>query len=286
MPKLFFFLALSLSACSMKSIALRSTTDLLQQGSTAFYEEEDPAFAESALISHLKLLEVLIKNDPHHPKLNGLAAQGFGAYAFLFLEDQDLERAKTFYQRGRNFGLGALKNKYKIDLLKETDLTSLDRHLQKISKKDIPLLFWTAYCWGGFIHLSRDHPEALVSLPKIEKIMTFVSAVAPHYFYGGADVFLGSYYGSRPKILGGDLEKAKQYFERALKTSEGKFLMSGLLYAQYYAIPAQDKTLFLDLLKRTLAFSTDSFLEQRLSNLIAQKRAQKLFDTMDEYFYE
>lgn len=278
------FLTLFLSSCSLKSIALRSTTDLLEYGTPAFYEEYDLPLAESALTSHLKLLEVLLKNDPQNYKLNLLAAQGFGAYAFLFLEDKDPERAKIFYERGRNHGLEILKKKLKLDLLNESDLDKVQIQLKKISKKEIPILFWTAYCWGGLANLNRDKAQSLADLPKIEKMMTAVDRATPDYFYGGSALFFGSYYGSRPKIFGGDLGKSKFYFEKALKSSGSKFLMGAVLYARYYAIPAQNKELFKSLLEQVITFNEADFKEQRLSNVIAKKRAKQLLEDMNEYF--
>ena len=92
---------LALNGCSLKMAALRSTADLLDRGAAAFYEEEDVPLAQNSMAGHLKLLEILLKNDPANPKLLLNAARGFGGYAFLFLEDKEPQRAKIFYARGK-----------------------------------------------------------------------------------------------------------------------------------------------------------------------------------------
>ena len=70
-------LALALLAgCSLRSIAVRSAAEILPRGIAAFYEEPDPALAREAMGSQLKLVEVLLKNDPGNPELLLAAAQG------------------------------------------------------------------------------------------------------------------------------------------------------------------------------------------------------------------
>lgn len=242
--------------------------EILKDGSSAFYEESDPKLARTALESQLKLLEVLLKNDPKNSTLILQATQGFGAYSFLFLEEEEPTRAKTFYERGLKYGNSYLESKTG----------------QRSTLKDVPILFWTAYCWAGLSNLSRDNPQAIADLPKIEKMMQEVNTLSRGYFYGGADLFFGSVYGSKPKIFGGDLEKAKLHFEKAFTISQRHFLMAQVLYAQTVAVSAQDRDLFKKILTEVLEFPLENFPEQRLSNQIAKERAQRMLSKIDEYF--
>lgn len=277
-------LALALAGCSFKSIALKSTVELLDKGTAVFYEESDLKLAEDSLANQVKLVELLLRSDPLNPELTLYAAQGFGAYAFMFLEGSSPERAKHFYERGRAFGLPVLNRRCKLDLLSETDMAKFSKALERLKLQDVPVLFWTAYAWGGWANLSRDNPQALADLPKIEKLMLRVNDLSPGYFYGGADLFLGAYYGSRPKMFGGDLDKAKFYFNRALTVTGGNFLMAQVLCAQHYAVPAQDRGYFKALLDQALSYPAASFPEQRLSNEVAKKRAKKLMENINDYF--
>ena len=115
-------------------------------------------------------------------------------------------------------------------------------------------------------------------------MMLKVNEILPGYFYSSADIFLGAYYGSRPKMFGGDLGKAKFYFDRAVAVSNGQFLMTYVMYARYYAVPSQDVKLFKSLLKRVLDFNLEELPEQYLSNLVAKRRAKKLLGMINEYF--
>ncbi|MBI3012065.1 MAG: hypothetical protein HYY63_00390 [Elusimicrobia bacterium] len=282
-PLVIIFLSLSFSACSLKTIALRSTVSLLENGTNSFYEESDLLFAEQSLVSQLKLAEILLQNDPFQPQLVLQAAQGFGAYSFLFLEEREPERARIFYDRGAKIGLRLLEKKSGAKFLR-MEPNHLERVLSQFKKQDVPLLFWTAYCWGGLIQVSREQPELLAQLPAVLRIMQRVQELDPNYFYGGPSLFLGSYYGAMPAAFGGDSQKSKTHFEKAVSISQRRFLMGLVLYAQYVGIPAQRKDLFKSLLAEVVSFNLENFPEQRLSNTVAQERAKRLLENADEFF--
>ena len=61
-------LSLTLSGCTLKQLAVRSTAAIIEDTFAAFNEEEDPVLAEAAAASNLKLLEGLLKSDPANPK--------------------------------------------------------------------------------------------------------------------------------------------------------------------------------------------------------------------------
>ena len=272
------------SGCTLRSIALHQTTDIVVKGTSAIYEEGDLRLAREAMPAQLKLLESLLQNEPDNPKLLAYNAQGFGGYAFLFIEQEDPVRARNFYRRGRDYGLRRLNRAVGADLQAENDIIRFELLLKKVKDSDIASLFWAAYCWGGMANLDLQNPQTLADLPKIERMMRRVNEMRPGYFYGGADLLLGAYYGSRPTMFGGDLKKSKEYFERALQSTRRDFLMAQVLYAQHYAVAAQDRDLFAGLLKEVLDYPVENFPEQRLSNLAAKARAVRLLEKIDEYF--
>ena len=63
---------------------------------------------------------------------------------------------------------------------------------------------------------------AIADLAKIEAMMQFVVQHDPAYFYGGAHFFLGTLYGTRPKMLGGDSAISRKHFEDCLALNGGK----------------------------------------------------------------
>ena len=200
-------LAFFTAACSPSTMALRAAVPMLDQGALAFYAEPDPVLARDAFPEQLKMLEALLQNDPGNPKLKRMLAEGFGGYAFLFLEDTEPERAKGSYLRGRDYALATLRAP-----LKELATLTLDDATKAIAAagpSDVEGLFWAGYGWGGWINLSKDTPEAVADLPKVVLVMERVNRLSPGFFFGGAELFLGSYDAARPRMLGGDPAKAK-----------------------------------------------------------------------------
>ena len=84
-----------------------------------------------------------------------------------------------------------------------------EKSLSVFSKQDVPHLFWAGYNWGNLVNLSKDDPETVADVSKAEALMRKVVDLDENYFYGGAHLFLGVFYGSRPQLLGGDFKKSK-----------------------------------------------------------------------------
>ncbi|MBI5622906.1 MAG: hypothetical protein HY924_03920 [Elusimicrobia bacterium] len=277
-------LALVLSGCSLKLVALRQTAALLEQGVGAFYDESDTELAQQALGSQLKMVEAFLRNDPAEPRLNLIASQGYGAYAFLFLEGRQDNRAREFYRRGRDFGLRALDSTKPFKDIRDMDLAALERALKAASKDAVPALFWASYSWAGWVNLSRDDMEAVADLPKAVAVMRRVRELDPGYQFGGPDLFLGAYYASRPRILGGDPAKAKEHFEAAKKLHGGAYLLGLWLEARYYAVAAQDETLFTELLEAVKTGTAGKLADSRLADEVAKLKAAALLEKKDELF--
>ncbi len=277
-------IAFFLISCSTDRVAVRSSISILKNTVIALNEEEDPSFAEKAIASHLKMLEGMIITDPGNEELLLLAARGFCSYAFSFVEEDDTERAKIFYRRGLNYGLQILiSGKSFEDSIKQGN-ESFKAALSDINNENLPVLFWTAYCWGSLINLNRNSPEALISLPKVEKMMKRVLELDEGYYFGGAHLYFGVFFGSLPAMLGGKPEKSQFHFNKALEMTQRKFLMAHVLYAKSYAIQTQNKALFENLLKEVAESPSDILPSQYLATELAKKRAQRLLKVIDEYF--
>lgn len=270
--------------CSLEKMAIRSTGSILNYGVEALYEEQDLIIAEQAIMSNLKLLEGLIKGDPKNENLLLLAAQGYTGYALGFVEDEDPERAKLFYNRAKNFGLEILKKKSSFKDALNGNLEDFSKALESFGQSDVPALFWAANPWGNWINLSRDSPLAIAQMGKVEAIMKRVVELDGTYYYGGVHMFFASYYGGRSAMFGGSPEKSKKHFDKFVKISNGKFLIGYVLQAKYYAVQMQDSALFRNYLEKVINAPGDILKEQRLVNEIAKVKAERLLDDIDIFF--
>jgi hypothetical protein len=284
MKKLPLLLAALLFQGCIQTMAIRTMGGIMDYGLEAFNEEGDLKLAETALGSNLKLVEALIKGDPENTKLLLMASQGFNAYALAFAEDDSVERARTFYLRGREYGMRVLKQNATFRDAMDKDVASFQSALRTFSQSDVPALFWTAFGWGSFINITRTDVSALADLPKVLAMMEYVRRLDSSYYFGGPYLFLGSIEGSMPKVMGGKPERAKDYFDRATEMTNGKFLLTYVYYAKTYAVQIQDQELFETLLKKVDDASIDVLPEARLSNAVAKRKAKLLRDHVHELF--
>jgi len=279
-----FFILLMLSSCSVQKMAVDATASLIDYNILSFYEEEDPEIAKIAGASNLKLLEGLIKADPGNEGLLIKASQAFGGYAFLFVEDESPDRAEGLYRRGMEYGLKVLEKKEDFQKGFKGNIKEFGNALKSLQSEDMPALFWTTYCWAGKINLNRDSPRALIEIPRVKLMMDRALELNETFFYGSPHLLLATYYASRPKMLGGQPEKAREHFEKAIRLNQGKFLLSYLLYAKFYAVQTQDRELYKKLLDKILAAKPDILPEQMLSNQVAKIKAREALKNIDEIF--
>lgn len=281
---LLLYFCLIINGCSVQRFAIRSMIGVLDNSMNALYEESDLKLAEQAIASDLKLLEGLIKGDPHNEKLLFLATQGFAAYTLGFVEDIDPKRAQKLYLRGRDYGLQILTQKKEFKRSLNKDIESFKNSLNSFTQKDVPVLFWTANNWAGWINVSFTNPQALADLPKVQLLMQKVIELDEDYFYGGAHLFFGTIYAARPPLLGGDIQKAKFHFEKCFEQAENKFLLPYVYYAKFYATRISDQKLFEKTLNQVLKTPDDILIDQQLPNAIAKQKARRLLTQVDEIF--
>jgi len=271
------------SGC-IQTIAVNTVGGIADDGFSAFMEEEDLTFAEQALPGNLKLLEVMLKNSPDNTRLLRLLSEGYSSYALGFLEDKEPDRARAFYLRGRDYGLRILQQNKDLAKALRGSPEELKTALAQLDADDVPAVFWTAFGWGSYIYLSLNNTDAIGDLPRAEALMNFVAAKDSAFYHAGAHLFLGTLYGSRPKMLGGDPAIAKDHFEAALRINHGRFLMTYVYYARSYAVQTQNEALFEELLAKVQNTSLDILPEFRLGNAIAKKKAEMLLARKSDLF--
>lgn len=284
MPYFLIILMLILEGCSTSQMAVRMALPLVEGQYVSIQEEMDPYLAERAIPANLKMMEGFLKEDEKNLTLLNSLAEGFCSYAFSFLEDSAPDRAAAIYLRGKNYAAQAVSQGTGIENLDQLASEPFKAALVKMNKEDVPALFWLGQCWGGWLMLSLDNPRAFADISKVEWTMQRVLELDGTFQYGGAHMFLGAYYGSRSKLLGGDPEKSRHHFAESLKVSGDRFLMNRLMYAKTYAVQVQDRKLFEQQLKMVLETPAEILPEKRLANEVARLKAKRLLELADDIF--
>ncbi len=283
---IFFSLCLLflLSACfPNKKLTVGTTATLLEEVAKASSKQSDLRILREGMPAYLMLIDGMIQAWPDNKQLLIAGAQSYSSFASLFVEDQDKDYANVLYARGKQYALSSLERTgFKDPLQRPFD--DFNRGLKRLRKKDVPILFWTATCWANWIRLNLDSMEALSELPRVEAMMRRVLELDEGFHYGGAHLFMGIWYASRPKIAGGDLKKAQAHFLKALDLGQGKFLMADVYYASFYARKSEDKELFVATLQKVLETPADTLPDLVLVNTVAKKQAKELLSHVEEYF--
>lgn len=290
-------LCVALSACSLKKMTTRTVGAISTDGIVAIESESDVELARNNTIPLIKSLEVFSAGDPDDRRYLALLARSYGTYAFGFFEEDMIRyrgrdekayrkgynRADMFYRRGKGYGLRGLSTKGAMKKAIGGPLSDMEKALKGFGKKDVPLLYWAAFCWGNWLNLHRDDPTAFIDTPRVQALVERAVEIDPSYNYGTGLSFLGAVHASRPPMLGGNPTKAREYFERAMTLSPD-YLMNKVMTAQYLAVQTQDRALFTRLLNEVKAADAAALSEQRLANELAQRRAVLLLERVDEYF--
>jgi hypothetical protein len=283
--------------CTPKKIASDLTSQIMAGGAPSFEMEEDVDIAENSGLTMLKMMEAFEHDNPSNKTYHILLARSYANYAFGFLEwnmlrskgtdeakyTKNEERAKHFYQKGKEYGLLALNSHGFFRDSVNKDLDTFKKALKGFGRSNVPELFWTALNWGSLINLNKDSPLAIAEFPKVEAIMQRVVDLDPTYFYATPLMFFGVSYGSRPAMFGGNPQKSKDFFEKAIAAYNEKFLMAMVMEAQTLAVQNQDKALFESLLNKVLATDAAVLPEQRLANELAKMRAKFLLDNESQF---
>jgi predicted anti-sigma-YlaC factor YlaD len=287
------------SGCSLKRMAINQVGNALASGGTTFESDEDPDLVAAAIPFGLKMYESLLEETPKHTGLLLAAATGFTEYSYAFVDsrideakEESLERADALRDRARKLYLRA--NRYGMRGLEVhhpgfgTALDDdADAALKKMTRRDVPLLYWTAASRGLAISLSKTSPEMIAELPLVETIVRRVAELDEGFNDGAVPEFLITLEAAHSGVKMEEQQKLmRQHFNRAIELSKGKRAGTYVSFAENACEPAQDKAEFQSLLEKALTVDADADPPNRLANLVAQRRARWLLQHIDELFLE
>jgi len=277
---------------------MKSMASAMSESSVVYARDEDPELVGDALPFLLKTVEGLLVEQPNNETLLLTACQGFTSYAQAYVavpadyrEAKDLEgareervRASRLFLRGRKYGLRALELSYPG--ISKSLLEDPDKALAKTKKKDVPLLFWTGAAWGGAINTSKTDMDLVADLGVANALLQRANALDPHWNRGAVHEVLIALEAARSGGNGGSVDAARKHFEMAVTLSQGKKAGPYVTLAQSVSIKEQNLAEFRQLLETALAVNLDASPDDRLANVLAQRRARWLLVHTGDYFID
>jgi predicted anti-sigma-YlaC factor YlaD len=285
-------LAISSAGCSL---VINKVGNALASGNSVYATDDDPQLVWEAVPFGLKTIEGLLAQSPKNKNLLLAACSGFTQYGYGHLQqDADLveatdlakatelrERARKMYLRALDYGLRGF----------EADFPGFREQLRKdppaavarLKKDHLPLTYWTANAWGAAISINKTDTEVSADMNLAEALMRRALAPDETYESGAIHDFFITYEGGRAGV-GGSYEAAAKHYQRARELSKGKRVSPLVGYAEGVMLPQQKKQEFQALLDEAVAFDANTAPEQRVANLVAQRRAKWLLGRMAELF--
>ena len=295
---LFFLL---IPACSIQKIAMTKVADMLTApgGSSVYTSDNDPELVGDALPFTIKLYESLMVSMPDHSGLRLRTGSLYIMYANAFIQtpatmlsDDEYKkqefmykRAMNLYLRGRDILLEELENKHP-GFRESLDKREYGEAISTTTKEDLDFLYWAAAGWLGAYAINPLDMDLGLTIPGASALMERVLKLDENYGRGAIHEFYVLYYGSLPEYMGGDVRKAREHFEKAVAASEGKSTSAYLSLASTVCIKEQNLAEFRILLEKVLEIDIDADPQNRLLNILNQRKAAWYLEHVDDFFIE
>ena len=144
--------------------------------------------------------------------------------------------------------------------------------LDALKAADMPLLYWYAVNLGKWAR-AKGTTTILFWKGTVKKAVEKVLDLAPAYWYGAADRYLGALYSILAGMMGGDKAKSKAHFEASLKRAPN-----------YFGKRMQDRKNFDATLDEVLKGSADADPDIAPEQKTEQRRAEDVRKRADDIF--
>lgn len=268
--KILLMIAISLffSSCGslINKIAVKSTGGILSTASDEVLQEGNWEAFYYGVPGNLKLMEALFFIVPDDRNILSSLVKGYAGYAFVVNETLALDeeyneadikpnhdQAIYNYSKAVSYGNEFLKTyglSYEVISQATKKPTKLAKLLKSMgtSKFELETLFFVAQAYGGLILFNRDDMSLVAKRPMVQAIFDHVCGIMPDINGGACDIFYGANLVLTPAMMGGNPERGREIFEKAMKKYPDNYFIRSA-YLQFYAIPFEEEELFEENLK-------------------------------------
>lgn len=255
--------AATIQSCShVRSLSLKTAAPLFMDSMSGIESEANFEAFKNGTPANLSLIDGLLAVRPYDENLlaaaiKGNAGYGFGVMETLHLENKLADNDKTFYKdqaiayyaKALDYGIKYLQAN---DLDLETLVTAvkdakgvagiLESQLSG-DQTSLESILFTAQSLGSLINLQRENIQLVSYLPLAKGMFDWVCDIQPDIAHGTCAIFFGSYEAGRPAMLGGNPEKGKEIFEKAIESNPHNWL-TRVAYIEHYALPQYNEDVY------------------------------------------
>jgi tetratricopeptide (TPR) repeat protein len=253
-------------------------TELIGQGDAAWEQRDDAEQVRAAITAWEQANEI----DPNdHETWTKIA------HAYYFLSDghlrfSDESAMGETYQRAIQAAERALRILSPEFARRMSAGERVEQAVSVLEANAVPALYWRAAALGKWAQ-REGFATVLSYKDEIRAVMTRCMELDRYYFYAGPDRYFGAFFAVAPSYAGGDLERSRQHFEESLRRFPNYF-STHTLYAENYAVKAQNRQLFEEHLRFVLDNDPNSIPEAGPENRVEQRKARDLLARIDELF--
>jgi tetratricopeptide (TPR) repeat protein len=231
---------------------------------------------KSSLEEALSKFELMKEGRPMDRDLLIHLSRGYFLLGELSMNKDEKMRA---YEKSKDYGLAGLS--LNNDFKKRYE-DNFERASENLKVEDVPSAFWTAAAFGRWSKLNGVM-SSLKYKDKMLALITMVEKLQPDYFHGAVYRFWGGFYAVAPGIVGGDMKKSKQYFEKVFKTNP-EYVGNKVGYAELYLTEKDDEKGFKNTLQEVLAAPVPADKDILPENLLERKKAEYMLEHVKDFF--
>jgi len=282
----------------MKRILLLATASLVLSGcgaliskaasgfsdnlSKAVLNQDDPEIVKDGIPTLLLTLDSLIEGSPDNPQLLAAGATLYATYGAAFADDE--VRGSRLTTRARRYALHAMCETYAPSCAwPESTYDEFIATLPGIKARQADMLYTYGFASLAYLQAHSSDWDSLAELPQIEALFNHYLNISGDAVNSSVYTYMGIMLTLRPPALGGEPERAREFFEKAIAESDGHDLTAKVEFARGYAKLLYERELHDRLLHEVLDAdpNKDGFV---LSNVMAQEEAATLLAEADDYF--
>lgn len=295
---------LALAGCDTRKFTVNTTSKVLVMAQPGLQQEADYELARQAIPGSLKTVEGFWMVDPDNPRLLKILTEGYCSYGTAFVEDdwevakfkEDIEaieyhntRSTKIFTRCLNYALKVLGSRWQKEIFTEVD--TVKKLLAATSSERRFEMMYAGVSLGSLVNHNLEQVEMLSYLPVVQAILEHVVALdekngppANRMHAALPYVALGMLHSGRPAAMGGEPEKAKALFQKALDVTDNKMLLARTLMAYRVGMQTNDRSFFHEQLKQVIETAPSVWPEQRLANEVAHRKARRYLKHEKELF--
>ncbi len=271
---------LGLGGCSW--MISSAATNLADNLSTAILNQDDPELVRAGAPSYLLLLDSFIEGSPDDPDILAAGATLYATYGAVFADDET--RASRLTTRARRYALTAMCESYSGSCgWGDANYDEFVASLAGVGPQQAEYLYTYGFASLAYLRAHSSDWNSLAELPQVEALFEHYLDISGDQVNGSVYTFMGILLTLRPPALGGEPERAREFFEQGIALTDGRDLGAKVEYARGYAKLLYERELHDRLLNEVLQANPyqDGFT---LTNVMAQQDALALMAEADDYF--